>query len=610
MNHQRSLRRALPGFVQVTKRFTPYLHEQRLLIAGSFVALLGEVVFRMLEPWPIKFIFDHLFHTKRHGGSTLFSFVDRLDPSLIILGSSLAIVVITGFRAIFDYANVIGFARVGNRVLSEVRRDLYRHLQALPLAFHTKARSGDLIVRVMSDVNMVKDVAVNAVLPLVADGLILVSTMGVMFFLNWKLALLAFAVLPGFWLLTSRLTVRIRETAREQRKRESAMAATAAETIGAIRVVQALTLEGLFTGRFHRKNDESQRQDLKGVRLTAALGRSIGFLIAASTALVLAYGARLVRTDELSPGELLVFLTYLKQAFRPVRDLAKYSGRIAKAAAAGERVIHLLDQTPEIRDLPGAVPAPAFRGDIQLDRVSFAYEPGRLIFDDVDLVVEACQRVAVVGPSGIGKSTLASLLLRLYDPTRGRVLIDGGDIRDYTLATLRRQISVVLQDTVLFAASARENIAYGAPGASDLEIEEAARLANAHDFIMALPQGYETVLGERGATLSGGQRQRIAIARAAIRQAPILILDEPTTGLDEENERDVIEALERLSRGRTTFLITHDLGLASGADVIFYLERGRVLESGTHEELVIADGRYAAVHRMQTTSRARFAGMT
>jgi ATP-binding cassette subfamily B protein len=609
MSGHRSHRHGPTGLLQVATRFGPYIRKQWPLIAGSFAALLAEVAFRTMEPWPLKFIFDHLFRVKPHGRPPLFSWINVHDPSVIILLSAAAIVVITGLRSLADYGNTIGFALVGNRVLSEVRRDLYHHLHALSLAFHNRARSGDLIVRVMSDVSMVKDVAVNAALPLAADSLILLGMIGVMFWLHWKLALVAFAVLPVFWLWTSRLSVRIREAAREQRKRESTMAATAAETIGAIRVVQALSLEGLFTGRFHLKNRESQREDMKGARLTAALGRSIGFLVAASTAIVLAYGARLVRSGELTPGQLLVFMTYLKDAFRPVRDFAKYSGRIAKAAAAGERVIHLLDQTPEVRDLPGAVPAPAFRGDIRFQGVTFAYEPERVIFDRVDLAVDARQRVAIVGPSGIGKSTLASLLLRLYDPIRGRVMIDGRDIRDYTLATLRPQISVVLQDTLLFAASARDNIAYGSPSATDEEVEQAARLANAHDFILALPQGYATVLGERGVTLSGGQRQRIAIARAAIRRAPILILDEPTTGLDEENERAVIEALERLSRGRTSLFITHDLGLAARADLIFYLERGRVIESGTHEDLMQADGRYATLYRMQTNAHARFAGM-
>jgi len=443
---------------------------------------------------------------------------------------------------------------------------------------------------------------VTAALPLLANLLIVLSMVGVMFWLNWRLALLALTILPVFWLWTATFTRRIQQTARNQRQRESAMASTAAEAIGAMKLVQALSLEPLFAGSFFKRNQEGQKEDVRGARLTAGLERAVGFLTAVSTALVVWYGARLVLRQELTPGELLVFLTYLRNTFHPVQDFAKYTGRLAKASAAGERVIDLLEQTPAVRDLPGAVPAPAFRGAIRFENVSFAYEPDRRVLEEVEFAVDPGQHVALVGPSGIGKSTLASLLLRLYDPGQGRVLIDGRDIRDYTLASLRAQISVVLQDTLLFAATVRDNIAYGAPSATAADVEAAARLANAHDFIQALPKGYDTVLGERGVTLSGGQRQRLAIARAAVRKAPILLLDEPATGLDEENERAVLDALTRLAQERTTFFITHDLRVAAGADLVIYLERRRVLERGTHLDLLRAGGRYAALYRLQSAT--------
>jgi len=263
-----------------------------------------------------------------------------------------------------------------------------------------------------------------------------------------------------------------------------------------------------------------------------------------------------------------------------------------------------MDRTPEVRDLPGAVAAPPLAGHVCFEGVRFAYEPDQRVLEGIDFAVSPGQRVALVGPSGIGKSPLAKLLLRLYEPQEGRVLIDGRDIREYTLASLRAQISVVLQDTLLFAASVRENIGYGAPNADSKAIEEAARLANAHEFVQSLPQGYDTILGERGLTLSGGQRQRLAIARAAIRKSPILILDEPTTGLDEENERAVLEALERLAQGRTTFIISHDLQLAARADLVLYLENARVLEHGAPQELMAGDGRYATLYRQQVGTAA------
>jgi ATP-binding cassette subfamily B protein len=599
---RRTLQQSLPSLRRIVTRFWPYIRKERWLLTGSLMALVAEVALRALEPWPLKVVFDWLLGGKHPGRSSALSDPQVLEPVFLLTLCALAIIVIRGLRAVADYGNTVGFSLAGSRVLSQIRSEVYRHLQGLSLAFHDRARSGDLILRVMSDTAMLKDVAVTAALPLLANLLIVLSLVGVMLWLNWRLALLALAILPLFWLCTARFTRHIQQTARNQRQRESAMAATAAESIGAMKLVQALSLEELFASSFLTRNQEGQKEDVRGTRLTAGLARTVGFLTAVSTALVVWYGARLVLRQELTPGELLVFLTYLRNTFRPVQDFAKYTGRLAKASAAGERVIDLLEQTSEVRDLPGALPAPALRGAVRFQEVSFAYEPGRHVLEEVDFAVEAGQHVVVGGPSGIGKSTLVSLLLRLYDPAQGRVLIDGRDIRDFTLASLRAQISVVLQDTLLFAATVRDNIAYGAVDAGPEDVESAARLANAHDFIQALPKGYDTLLGERGVTLSGGQRQRLAIARAAVRKAPILILDEPATGLDEENERAVLDALTRLAQGRTTFFITHDLRIAAGADLVIYLERRRVLERGTHLDLLHAGGRYAALYRLQSAT--------
>jgi ATP-binding cassette, subfamily B, bacterial len=303
-----------------------------------------------------------------------------------------------------------------------------------------------------------------------------------------------------------------------------------------------------------------------------------------------------------------VFLTYLKNAFKPVRDFAKYTGRLAKATAAGERILEVFEREPEIRDHPDAVVAPRLCGRVRFDDVTFGYDPGRAVLEHVDIEAGPGERVALVGSSGSGKSTLVNLLLRLYEPQTGRVLVDGRDLREYTLESLRSQVAVVLQDTVLFAASVRENIAYGNPEAPPEEVEKAALLANAHDFIQAMPDGYDTVVGERGVTLSGGQRQRIAIARAAIRRAPVLILDEPTTGLDDKNARQVTDALENLATGSTTFLVTHDLRQVARADHIVYLEGGRVVERGSHESLLRSGGRYASLVRLGVTPEVKFGG--
>jgi len=571
---------------------------------GSFLALIAETSLRLLEPWPLKFVFDYLVGQYRTPKRPLPQLLAPLDPTVLLTLAALAVVVITCLRAVASYWETIGFAKLGNRSLAKVRSQLYRHVQYLSLSFHTQAKTGDLVVRLIGDVGMLQDVAVTALLPLLAKGLVVFGMIGLMFWMDWHLAVIALSVFPLFWLRTVSLGKKIREVSQKQRRQEGAMAASVAESIQAIRTVQALSLEEKFADAFSSTSDHSSLSDVKGKRLSAALERSVDVLIALATALVLWFGTRMVIARQISPGELLVFLAYLKSAYRPVQDFAKYTARLGKASAAGERVIDLLERVPDVRDLPGAAPAPPLRGDVKFHKVSFTYEHGRRLLQDIEFDVKAGQHVALVGPSGGGKTTLFSLILRLYDPQQGRIEIDGHNIQKFTIESLRGQVSVVLQDNVLFATTVRENIAYGASGAGIEDVQAAAKLANAHEFIMAMPKGYETVIGERGATLSHGQRQRIAIARAAVRKAPILILDEPMTGLDRKNEREVLGALEGLYGSRTTFLITHDPHHAASADLILYLEHGRIVERGSHAELMAASGRYAALHRVRAAQRS------
>ncbi len=602
MGAPRKLRQSLPSLGRMLQRFAPYLRRHAGVAGFALLMLLLGVGMRLLEPWPLKLLFDGVFADRLGSGATpeVLAGLATLDPITLLTLCVIALFVILAARALTSYLAVIGFALVGNRVLTAVRSDLYRHLQRLSLRFHARAQSGDLIIRVIGDVGMLKDVAVTAALPLFGNLLILLGMVAVMFWMHWQLAAMAVLILPLFWLSTLRFGGRLRHVARKQRQREAALAATAAESVGAIKVVQALSLERMFERAFANQSDADLKAGVRAKRLAAGLERSADVLIGLATALVLWLGARLVLANELTPGDLLVFLFYLKAAFRPVRDLAKYTGRLAKASAAGERVLELLDATPEVQDVPGARPAPPFLGRVRFEGVSFGYEPDHEVLRGIDIDIDAGERVALVGVSGSGKSTIASLMLRLYDPATGRITIDGCDLREYTLRSLREQISVVLQEPLLFATSVQENIACGATGATDADVVAAVQLANADSFINALPDGFATILGERGVTLSAGQRQRLGIARAAVRKSALLILDEPTAALDEGNLQAVSDALWRLARGRTTLLITHDLQQAARADRVLYLHDGRIVEQGTHGELLRAGGRYAALYESQT----------
>ena len=599
MSRSRTLRAAVPGLNRTLRLVWPYTRRHRGLLGGSFAALFTTVGLRVLEPWPLKMVFDRVLMPAQGAPS-----LDGESPVMVLLVAGAAVVLITAGRAWMGYLNRVGFALVGNRVLTDVRGALYRHLQCLSLSFHSRTRAGDLVIRVISDIGMLQDVVVTALMPLIGSLLVLVVMAALLITLNLPLALLVLATLPLFVLPTKRLTRRIQDASRKQRHREGAMASTAAESIHAIRVVQTLGLEDQFNQVFGGANKKSLKEGVRTKRLSARLEATVRALTGLATALVLGYGGLLVVRGALTPGDLLVFLSYLKAMFRPMQDFAKYTGRLAKASAAGERIVSLFDQEPDITDRPDARPAPSLRGHIEFEGVTFGYEQGHSVLHNISFTIQPGRRVALVGPSGHGKSTLLNLILRLYDATIGSVLLDGHDVRDLKLASLRSQIAVVLQDNLLFAASIRDNIAYGALEATDDEIEAAARLANAHEFISAMPEGYDTMVGEQGSTLSTGQRQRLAIARAAVRQAPILLLDEPTTGLDEENERVVVDALDRLAKGHTTLLVTHHLRHAARCETILYLDQGRLTEAGSHAELMRLGGSYARLYRLEESGFA------
>lgn len=575
-------------------------------LLGAVATVLLTVVFRVLEPWPLKLIYDFIFGHSHGEARTLELFgvtFPHLAPEhrlALIWIAVCSLVVFNVLAGTFDYLSNVAMGNAASRILSRLRALLFRHLQSLDISFHRSHKSGDLAASVTADIDRLRDVTVSALLPFISNGLALFTMVAVMLWMNWRLGMLVLVAFPAFYLAVTRITRRIERVAREQRQRDGAIAAIAAEAIGAIHTIQAFRLEEEFARRFRGDNQGSLEEGNRAQRLSARLERTVDLLASITTAGVLLLGANSVLDGKLTAGDLIVFVSYLRNSFKPIRQTAKYLAQIAKALASGNRVLALLAEKPAIVDTVHAVKAGQLRGTISFTGVSFGYRPGHLVLKDISFHVEAGERIAIVGPSGSGKSTLAALLLRFCDPLTGTICIDGVDIRNYTLASLREAISVVMQDTVLFTGSIRDNIRFGACGASEDRIRHAATRARATEFIARMRQGYETQVGERGATLSGGQRQRIAIARAYLRQSSILLLDEATTGLDSHNSHMVLSALHELSKTRTTLTITHEISEAKDADRILFLCDGQMEEQGTHEQLIRRRGRYWAMYMQHT----------
>lgn len=569
------------------------------LLAIAFIAMLFEGGADLLEPWPLKVIFDYVLGTKRIP-SWLQPWIASADSRLTVLNiAAIAVVVIAAVGAVSTYVEKYLSTTVAKRVGYELRHLLYHHVQRLSLSFYEHRQTGDMVVRLTSDIDAAEDFISSAVLGIALNTLTLAGMLAVMFYLDWRFSLIGLSVAPLLFVVVYRLTRRIKTATRAVKKKESELASVVQESIASARVVKAFAQEEFEEGRLDRESQQTVDLGLRARSVKARLPPLVDILVATGTCLVLWYGVRLVLTDRLTAGGLLVFVLYLGKMYKPMKDLSKMADTLSKAAVGFERIGEILAIERQIRDLPGAVPAPPFAGAIEFDHVRFGYLPDRPVLSDVSLRIEPGQRAALVGPTGSGKSTLIGLLPRLYDVLGGQIRIDGRDIRSYTLASLRSQISFVLQDPVLFRASIAQNIAYGRPGATRDQIVHAAILANADEFIRRMPDGYDTVIGERGETLSGGQRQRIAIARAIVRDAPILLLDEPSASLDPESEQLIFQGLSRLLEGKTSITIAHRLATVRNADVIFVLNDGIISERGTHQQLLARDSLYARLYRIQ-----------
>ena len=566
----------------------------------ALAAVAVGVAMDLLEPWPIKMVIDYLLQSKPLPDwmTGIVGWIGSGNMAILYFAvGSVALIAVVG--AISSYMVDYLTTNVGQWVMHDLRRTLYHHIHRLSLAEHDEKRTGDLIGRVTSDIDSVQSFVATALLGIIASVLTLLGIIGVMLYKNWHFTLISLSIAPVLFLVVYYFTRRIKKASRAVRKKESELVSTVEEVLSSIRLVKAFAREEYEERRFEKQSLENIETALLARSIKMKLAPLVDVIVAIGTCLMLGYGAMLVLAHQLTAGDMIVFLSYLGKMYKPMRDLSKMSDTVSKAGVGLERIREIVGTESAVRDLPRARRAKAFKGTIEFDKVSFGYSPEQSILKDVSFKIEPGQVAAFVGPTGSGKTSIINLVARFYDPGSGTIKIDGADIRSYTIKSIRDQISFVLQDTVLFHTAIWENIAYGRPEATRDEIIRAAKLANADEFIVKMPDGYDTMVGERGVTLSGGQRQRIAIARAVIRNTPILILDEPTSGLDAQSEQMVFEALERLMKNKTSIVIAHHLATILRADMIFVVKDCELKERGTHEELLAAGGFYAELYSIQ-----------
>ena len=570
-------------------------------LAIGFLAVIGAGVANLLQPVPIKIVLDNVLQSKPLGArlNQLITATAGEDKLAILLFAALAALAIAALGALSSYAESLITTKVGQWVMHDLRQTVYSHIQRLSLSFHDQARTGDLITRVTGDIDAIQSFITSGMLGALINSLTLIGMVSVMLYLNWQFTLIALSVAPVLFVVVYRFTRRIKKASRKLREKESEIVSVIEEVFSSIRVVKAFSREDYEQRRFAEQSLESVEAALSARKLKATLSPLVEMIVAAGTCLVLWFGARMALDGSLSAGSLILFIMYLGKMYKPMQELSKMTDAYAKAAVGYERIREVLETERDVKNLPGARPAPGFKGQIEFENVSFSYDPESPILKSLSFKIEPGQTAALVGPTGSGKTTIISLIPRFYDPTSGIVKIDGQDVRSFKQKSVRRQISFVLQETLLFHGTIWHNIAYGKPDATRAEILHAAELANAHEFIEKMPEGYDTMVGERGVTLSGGQRQRIAIARAVIRNSPILILDEPSSGLDAASEELVFEALDRLMKGKTSLVIAHRLSTIRTADIIFVVKDGSTVESGSHEGLLKSGGLYAELHALQ-----------
>ncbi len=584
--------------------FLPYARPYIWEIGFALFVLFLDALSDLAAPWPVKLIFDNVLL-----GKSLQSPWSLLIPAAVAQNHTLLLIVLCGdlvwlalFSAGATYIGMRQLAIVGQQIIFRLRSALFAHLQELSPSFYERQRLGDLLTRLTSDVQSIQDMLITALPMLLLSVMTIIGMITILVIINPVFGALGVLIAFALYIVLSYYLKRIKQVARQIRRQEGDANALAQENLLGIRVIQAFGMEANVQQRYDDSNTRALELGEIDAELESSMPSVVSLVTDIGMMLVLGVGSLLTMQAWITVGDLLVLTSYLRTMYKPMRQLSKLSNTFTRASASAERILDLLQTTPAIRDLPDARPAEQLRGALTFQNVAFGYDSAHPVLHDISFDIQPGMMVALVGHTGAGKSSILHLIQRFYNPQHGRILVDGRDIRNYTIASLRRQTALVPQDPMLFRASIRENILYGRPEATYAEVIAAARAANADGFIRRLPQGYDTILEERGVGLSGGERQRLAIARAMVRQAPILLLDEPTVGLDARSEQIVVEALERLMVGRTTLVSAHRLSTIQRADLILVIDGGRIIEAGTPAQLLTQRGAYYQLYSLQAHS--------